>query len=89
MTKDGMKHVYLFAGGLLFFTIAMPVLDSVGAFIQSAINKKIGGMQMQLEQEQCEHEAACELIKPVERQPVNAVGFQVPDEMPEEDYSAY
>lgn len=84
MNKNAMKYVYLFTGSLLFYTIVMPILDSVSTLIQSAINKKIGNMQMELEQEQCEHQAACELIKPTERQPTNAIGFEIPNK--EDEY---
>lgn len=90
MNKRLMNYVYLFIGGMLAYNIVMPVLESVGNFIQSAINVKIGYMQMDIEERQCEHEAACELIKPVERQPTAAVGFEIPRETErEEDYSAY
>lgn len=40
MNKNAMKYVYLFTGGLLFYAIVMPILDSVSTLVQSAINKK-------------------------------------------------
>lgn len=89
MNKQSMNYVYLFIGGMLAYNIVMPVLESVGNLIQSSINVKIGHMQMDIEERQCEHEAACELIKPVERQPTAAVGFTIPNEQDEEDYGAY
>lgn len=88
MNKRPMDCVYLFIGGMVAYNIVMPILESVGNLIQSAINVKIGHMQMDIEERQCEHEAACELIKPVERQPTAAVGFTIPSES-EEDYDAY
>ena len=48
MDKD-MKYVALFAGGILFYTIAMPCIDSISCLLQSAINKKVAHMQMDLE----------------------------------------
>lgn len=88
MNKNSLKYVYLFIGGMVAYNIVMPLLESVGNLVQSAINVKIGHMQMDIEERQCEHEAACELIKPVECQPTAAVGFQIPSEQ-EEDYDAY
>lgn len=88
MNKNSLKPVYLFIGGALVYFIVLPLLETVGNLIQSAINFRIGRMQMDLEERQCEHEAACELIKPVERQPTAAVGFTIPNEQ-EEDYDAY
>ena len=89
MNKNSLKSVYLFIGGILAYNIVMPLLESLGNLAQSAINVRIGHMQMDIEERQCEHEAACELIKPVERQPTAAVGFTIPSEQDEEDYSAY
>lgn len=88
MNKNSLKYVYLFIGGMVTYNIVMPLLESAGNLAQSAINVKIGHMQMDIEERQCEHEAACELIKPVERQPTAAVGFTIPSEQ-EEDYDAY
>lgn len=88
MNKNSLKPVYLFIGGMLAYNIIMPILESVGSLVQSVINVRIGHMQMDIEERQCEHEAACELIKPVERQPTAAVGFTIPNEQ-EEDYDAY
>ena len=88
MNKNSLKYVYLFIGGMVTYNIVMPLLESVGNLVQSAINVKIGHMQMDIEERQCEHEAACELIKPVERQPTAAVGFTIPSEQ-EEGYDAY
>ena len=76
MNKRHMNYVYLFIGGMVAYNIVMPLLESVGNFIQSAINVKIGHMQMDIEERQCEHEATA------------AVGFTIPNEQ-EEDYDAY
>ena len=36
--KDSLVPVYLFAGGVLFYSIAMPCLDSISCVLQSACN---------------------------------------------------
>lgn len=85
MNKDSLKPVYLFIGGALVYSIALPLLESVGNLIQSAINCRIGRMQMDMEEQQCEHEAACEIIKPTEKNPTAAIGFDYQGN-DEEDY---
>ena len=88
MNKNSLKYVYLFIGGMVTYNIVMPLLESVGNLVQSAINVKIGHMQMDIEERQCEHEAAGEMLRPVERQLTAAVGFAIPSES-EEDDDAY
>lgn len=50
MNKRPMDYVYLFIGGMVAYNIVMPLLESVGNLIQSAINVKIGHMQMDIEE---------------------------------------
>lgn len=85
MNKNSLKPVYLFIGGALAYSIALPLLETVGNFIQSAINCRIGRMQMDMEEQQCEHEAACEIIKSTEKNPTAAIGFDYQGNE-EEDY---
>lgn len=85
MNKNSLKPVYLFIGGALVYSMALPLLESVGNLIQSAINCRIGRMQMDMEERQCEHEAACEIIKPTEKNPTVAIGFDYQSNE-EEDY---
>lgn len=85
MNKNSLKPVYLFIGGALVYSIALPLLETVGDLIQSAINCRIGRMQMDMEEQQCEHEAACEIIKPTEKNPTAAIGFNYQGNE-EEDY---
>ena len=85
MDKGSLKPVYLFIGGAVVYSIALPLLESVGNLIQSAINCRIGRMQMDMEEQQCEHEAACEIIKPTEKNPTAAIGFDYQGNE-EEDY---
>lgn len=75
MNKNSLKPVYLFIGGAVTYSIALPLLETVGNLIQSAINCRIGRMRMDLEEHQCEHEAACEVIRPAEKNPTAAIGF--------------
>lgn len=75
MDKHSLKPVYLFIGGALVYSITLPLLETVGNLIQSAINCRIGRMQMDMEERQCEHEAACEVIRPAEKNPTAAIGF--------------
>lgn len=86
MNKNSLKPVYLFIGGALVYSIALPLLESVGNLIQSAINCRIGRMQMDMEERQCEHEAACEIIKPTEKNPTAAIGFDYQGGNEEPDY---
>lgn len=88
MNKNSLFPIYIFIGGALAYNIIMPLFESLGNLAQSAINCRIGNMQMDIEERQCEHDAACELIKPVERQPTAVVGFEVPNEQ-EGDWSEY
>jgi hypothetical protein len=85
MNKNSLKSVYLFIGGAVVYSIALPLLETVGNLIQSAINCRIGRMQMDMEEQQCEHEAACEIIKPTEKNPTAAIGFDYQGNE-EEDY---
>lgn len=71
MKNDKLKW---FAAGIGFYIFA-PCLESISALVQSIINKSIAHMQMDLEESQCEHQAACEVIAPAEKNSTNAIGF--------------
>ena len=81
--KDSLILVYLFAGGVLFYTIAMPCLDSIGCVVQSACNRLVAKWQMDLNEAQAESNAAVEVIQPANQQNTNAIGF---DLNPQEEY---
>lgn len=76
------KHLWIAGGAILFINIALPLLDSISGLIQSAINAKINRMQIDLELDQREAQAAAETIKP-SPQITQAIGFDVG---PEPDY---
>lgn len=56
--KDSLVPVYLFAGGVLFYSIAMPCLDSISCVLQSACNRIVAKWQMDLNEAQAESNAA-------------------------------
>lgn len=89
MLKDN-KHdltpLYLFAGGFLFYAVAVPCLDSISAVFQSACNKLVTKWQLDLNERAAESEAAVAVIQPAEYSNVNAVGFQIPSEEDDEEY---
>lgn len=75
--KDSLIPVYLFAGGVLFYIIAMPCLDSISCVVQSACNRLVAKWQMDLNEAQAESNAAVEVIQPASQQNTNAIGFDL------------
>ena len=75
--KDSLIPVYLFAGGVLFYAIAMPCLDSLSCVVQSACNRLVAKWQMDLNEAQAESNAAVEVIQPANQQNTNAIGFDL------------
>ncbi len=72
---------------MLFVSSLLPLCNSIIDLIQSAINAKIGRMQIDLELDQREAQAAAETIKPSETSNSNCIGFQIPSESDyEEEY---
>lgn len=84
MKKSDLHPIWLAGGAILFMSAAMPLIDSLVALITSAINAKIGRMQINLELDQREAQAAAETIKP-SPQMTQAIGFQVDSEPEYED----
>ena len=84
--KHDFSHLWIAGGAVLFVSAAMPLIDSVITWISSAINAHINRMQIDLELDQREAQAAAETIKP-SPQVTQAVGFHVPSEPEyEEEY---
>ena len=84
--KHDFSHLWIAGGAVLFVSAAMPIIDSVVAWISSAINAHINRMQIDLELDQREAQAAAETIKP-SPQVTQAIGFHVDSESDsEEDY---
>lgn len=73
--KDSLVPVYLFAGGVLFYSIAMPCLDSISCVLQSACNRIVAKWQMDLNEVQAESNAAVEVIQPAAHQNTQTIGF--------------
>ena len=88
MNKDkmGLLPLWIAGGSILFVSAAMPLIDSVVTLATSAINAYINRMQIDLELDQREAQAAAETIKPSSTT-TNAIGFDVGSEMEyEEEY---
>ena len=84
--KNNLLPLWITGGSILFVSAAMPLIDSVATRISSAINAHINRMQIDLELDQREAQAAAETIKPGS-QMTQAIGFQVDSEPEyEEEY---
>ena len=84
--KHDFSHLWIAGGAVLFVSAAMPIIDSVVAWISSAINAHINRMQIDLELDQREAQAAAETIKPSPAI-TQAIGFHVDSESDyEEEY---
>lgn len=87
MKKSDLHPLWIAGGSILFVSVAMPLIDSVVTWIASAINAHINRMQIELELDQREAQAAAETIKPSETSNSNCIGFQIPSEPEyEEEY---
>ena len=75
-----MNDLWIAGGAVLFVSSLLPLCGSIVDLVQSAINAKIGRMQMDLELDQREAQAAAEMIKPCETSNSNCIGFQIPSE---------
>ena len=84
--KHDFSHLWIAGGAVLFVSAAMPLIDSVVTWISSAINAHINRMQIDLELDQREAQAAAETIKP-SPQMTQAIGFHGDSESnSEEEY---
>ena len=84
--KHDFSHLWIAGGAVLFVSAVMPLIDSVVTLISSAINAHINRMQIDLELDQREAQAAAETIKP-SPQMTQAIGFHVDSESnSEEEY---
>ena len=82
--KHDFSHLWIAGGAVLFVSAAMPLIDSVVTWISSAINAHINRMQIDLELDQREAQAAAETIKP-SPQMTQAIGFHVDSESDSEE----
>ena len=84
--KHDFSHLWIAGGAVLFVSAAMPLIDSVITWISSAINAHINRMQIDLELDKREAQAAAEVIKPSPAV-TQAIGFSLPSEPEyEEEY---
>lgn len=77
--KNNLLPLWIAGGSILFISAAMPIIDSVVTWISSAINAHINRMQIDLELDQREAQAAAETINP-SPQITQTIGFSVPSE---------
>ena len=82
--KHDFSHLWIAGGAVLFVSAAMPIIDSVVAWISSAVNAHINRVQIDLELDQREAQAAAETIKP-SPQMTQAIGFHVDSEPDDEE----
>lgn len=82
--KNRLLPLWIAGGSILFVSTAMPLVDSMVTWISSAINAHINRMQIDLELDQREAQAAAETIKPTP-QMTQAIGFHVDSESEYED----
>lgn len=78
--KYDLTPLYLFAGGFLFYAVAVPCIDAVSNVFQSACNKLVTKWQMDLNEAAAESEAAVAVIQPAEYSNVQAIGYQISNE---------
>ena len=84
--KNNLLPLWIAGGSILFVSAAMPIVDSVVGWIASAINAHINRMQIDLELDQREAQAAAEKIAPSPAI-TQAIGFHVDSEAnSEEEY---
>lgn len=82
--RHDFSHLWIAGGAVLFVSSLLPLCGSIVDLVQSAINAKISRMQIELELDQREAQAAAETIKP-SPQMTQAIGFQVDSEPEYED----
>ena len=82
--KHDFSHLWIAGGAVLFVSAAMPLIDSVVTWIASAINAHINRMQIDLELDQREAQAAAEKIAP-NPAITQAIGFHVDSESEHEE----
>ena len=82
--KNNLLPLWIAGGSILFVSAAMPLIDSVVTWIASAINAHINRMQIDLELDQREAQAAAEKIAPSPAI-TQAIGFHVDSESEHEE----
>lgn len=84
--KNNLLPLWIAGGSILFVSAAMPLIDSVVTWISSAVNAHINRIQIDLELDKREAQAAAEKIAPSPAI-TQAIGFHVDSESnSEEEY---
>lgn len=73
------------AGGVIFYNVLCPVLESVGNLIQVKIAQSINKSQIEMQLDQAEGQAASEIIQPNVNN-TQAIGFNITPEDDDEGY---
>ena len=84
MNKDHLTPLWIAGGAVLFVSSLLPLCGSIVDMVQSAINAHINRMQIDLELDKREAQAAAETIKPSPAI-TQAIGFSVPSEPDDEE----
>ena len=79
-----MREIFIAIGAIIFYTIIMPILDSISGYVQSFFNKHIHDWQMQMAYDEAQVQSMTEEINTPKSQ-TNAVGFTLPNNCSEED----
>lgn len=72
--KNGLTHVFVAMGAIVFFVAAVPALDAMGTYVANWFGLK--SVKLNHEAEEFVHEEPC--------QETHAIGFTVPSEEEEE-----
>ena len=81
MNNDKNRDIFIALGTVLAMTFLLPVFDGLGSFVTSAINNKINQWQLKFQIDQAKAQEEIEF-----QPPVNAIGFEIPNEEICEDY---
>ena len=66
--KHDFSPLYIAMASVAFFVVGIPVLDSIGQWVQNVFGRKSGQLNAEAKEYTEEHEI-----------PVQAAGFQIPD----------
>lgn len=73
-----LSYLAVAGGTLLFYMCALPIVDALSTWAQTKISSKVSKLQYTMAQDQQETEEIADRINGTT--PVQAIGFQAPDE---------
>lgn len=82
MRKHDYTDLMIAGGSILFFTMIVPLLDSLVGMATSAINKTINGWQLDMQLDQASAEVQANQIGGHDC--TRAIGFEIPSESAED-----